>query len=229
MEIRSEHVKLGDTPDGQDNDDIENDYRSPSISANDSTSERTRFPRYDNLQAPPHGHDLELGRNSESGTRTVSPTNSNHSHTRYDAVGIGMPPPPRTKPIRLGSAFYTTSQPNSPMDTARGNINRFEESFASASAATSTTLAEEEEGLVGGEDGERKRIEEKILTRKSTVRNRTSLVDIPSEWWASWKVQMGKLFVPQWRLTVILMWFIWGSMSFCKCKLWNGGETILIT
>jgi hypothetical protein len=28
--------------------------------------------------------------------------------------------------------------------------------------------------------------------------------------------QMAKLFAPKWRRTVILMWIIWGSMSFCK-------------
>jgi hypothetical protein len=33
-------------------------------------------------------------------------------------------------------------------------------------------------------------------------------------WWDSWIRQMSKLFVPQWRRTVLLMWVIWGSMSF---------------
>merc|ERR1711879_1128619 len=33
-------------------------------------------------------------------------------------------------------------------------------------------------------------------------------------WWDSWVKQIGRLFVPQWRRTVILMWIIWGSMSF---------------
>jgi hypothetical protein len=33
-------------------------------------------------------------------------------------------------------------------------------------------------------------------------------------WWDSWVKQISRLFVPQWRRTVILMWIIWGSMSF---------------
>jgi len=36
-----------------------------------------------------------------------------------------------------------------------------------------------------------------------------------SSGFTKWKIQMGKLFVPKWRRTVILMWMIWGSMSFC--------------
>lgn len=38
----------------------------------------------------------------------------------------------------------------------------------------------------------------------------------PVVWWKSWIAQMSKLFVPQWRRTVILMWIIWGSMSYGK-------------
>ncbi|WVO22829.1 uncharacterized protein IAS62_004172 [Cryptococcus decagattii] len=36
----------------------------------------------------------------------------------------------------------------------------------------------------------------------------------PVVWWKSWIAQISKLFVPQWRRTVILMWIIWGSMSY---------------
>jgi len=33
-------------------------------------------------------------------------------------------------------------------------------------------------------------------------------------WWHSWLKQMGKLFSPKWRRTVVLMWIIWGAMAF---------------
>lgn len=33
-------------------------------------------------------------------------------------------------------------------------------------------------------------------------------------WFHSWKAQMGRLFSPKWRRTVILMWIIWGAMAF---------------
>jgi hypothetical protein len=63
---------------------------------------------------------------------------------------------------------------------------------------------EEEEGLMNGEpvSGEKR-------GWRDWGRDRNWM-----SWWDSWVKQIGRLFVPQWRRTVILMWIIWGSMSF---------------
>ena len=114
------------------------------------------------------------------------------SRTRYDSVGIGPPPPMRSHPLRTGSAFYsvTPAQLESP--------NRFDESFARA------TENDEEERLIDG------------APTKGETKEMTRIEESELSWWESWVEQIGKLFVPQWRRTVILMWIIWGSMSFCK-------------
>jgi hypothetical protein len=36
----------------------------------------------------------------------------------------------------------------------------------------------------------------------------------PLAWWHGWVRQMGKLFSPKWRRTVVLVWIIWAAMAF---------------
>lgn len=40
-------------------------------------------------------------------------------------------------------------------------------------------------------------------------------------WLSEWNKKMAQLFSPKWRRTVIIMWLIWGSMSFGKPGLWG--------
>jgi hypothetical protein len=121
----------------------------------------------------------------------------------YDSVGIG-PPPTRKYPIRTGSAFYSSSVGNSPVERTS---NAFDESFARAAG-----IGEEEEGLVDGKPAAAHHHHHKKKRRTATG----GIWEKPAEAWGSWKAQIGKLFVPKWRRTVILMWIIWGSMSFCE-------------
>ena len=127
------------------------------------------------------------------------------SRTHYDSVGIGPPPPPRKQPLRMGSAFYSATPAPSEL------LNTFDESFAHARRQD-----EEEQGLV----------EEEAQIKQEMGQPRRSS-DVRGSWWETWIEQLSKLFVPQWRRTVILMWIIWGLMSFCKCRytsrklLWN--------
>lgn len=134
------------------------------------------------------------------GVPDATPTNS----TKYDSVGIG-PPPNKKYPVRTASTFYTPSQAGSPNEFMN---NRFEESFSRA-----TPIQEESEGLVSRD--EREEDDRDIDEEKERYRS-SSWMSRPGEWWSSWKDQISKLFVPQWRRTVILMWIIWGSMSFCE-------------
>ena len=108
------------------------------------------------------------------------------SRTKYDSVGVGPAPSSRSQPIRQGSAFYTNP------DLNNAHANAFDEAFGAAQQ-------EEREGLMNGET-------------KGESQDADAVTD--GGWLGSWKTQMGKLFVPQWRRTVILMWIIWGSMSF---------------
>lgn len=139
------------------------------------------------------------------------------SRTLYDSVGLGPAPPPRNGPIRHGSAFYSASLAGSPLDSI--SHNTFERSFADAARKSVDDLAEEDEGEeVDTEPGEG------LLNSKSISGNRMGRgkrrigkwADKPIDWYKSWITQMSKLFVSKWRRTVILMWIIWGSMSFCK-------------
>ena len=115
------------------------------------------------------------------------------SKTLYDSVGIGPPPLPRKQPLRMGSAFYSATP--APFELP----NTFDESFGNA------RVVEEEQGLV----------EEAEIKQEMEQPRRSS--DRKGSWWETWIEQLSKLFVPQWRRTVILMWIIWGLMSFCKC------------
>lgn len=82
-------------------------------------------------------------------------TSASSSRTLYDSVGLGPAPPPRTVPVRLGSAFYSASIAGSPSDAMS---NAFDRSFADAAdrRRMSTDLAEEveEEADIDEEAGE---------------------------------------------------------------------------
>jgi hypothetical protein len=145
------------------------------------------------------------------------------SATSYNSVGIGPAPPVRHTPIRQGSAFYTQS-PGRTLDEP--DINTFEASFASMRRRSS----EEEERLIGqasdrllfdkdqDQDQDERDDEASLGGGKKSRRSSWTGLDLRS-WWNSWVMQISKLFVPQWRRTVILMWIIWGSMSFGECEV----------
>lgn len=150
--------------------------------------------------------DSELPSPAVDGERSPLPRFRNESgesspSTLYDAVGIGLPPPPRTHPIRMGSAFYAETP------AILEPPNRFDESFAAG--------REDETDDARGEllrKPSRERISRGgVVGRK---RNRAG----PFAWWFQWMEQIAKLFTPQWRLTVILMWIIWATMSFGESR-----------
>jgi hypothetical protein len=128
-----------------------------------------------------------------SGSAGASRSGSRASGIRYDAIGNGPAPPPRQIPLRTGSAFYAPTP----------GVEEVEDGLARHVRRS----LEEEEGLM---DGEESTIEKRGWRDWGRDRNWMS-------WWDSWVKQISKLFVPQWRRTVILMWIIWGSMSFGKC------------
>lgn len=162
------------------------------------------------------GGDVDHGRESSRG--------SGMSNSLYESLGNGPPPPPRTKPIRNGSAFYTVSSMGSPAD-ALGH-NAFDESFARAARAErqSSELAEREDE---DEEDENENEDDQLDKERPTIRTRTSsrgprsqagwsirnLPVLVADSWRGWTAQIARLFVPQWRRTVILMWIIWGCMS----------------
>jgi hypothetical protein len=136
------------------------------------------------------------------------------STVMYDSVGIGKPPPKRAHPIRTGSAFYADTPAH------ERPSNEFERSFALEAARQSQErLDEADEGEYGDGEGQstrtllRSSLTAERLTRggvKGRARHRAG----PFAWWFQWVEQLKKLFTKQWRRTVILMWIIWGSMSF---------------
>lgn len=130
---------------------------------------------------------------SRSGSRGNAPS-------RYDAVGVGPAPPKRHQPIRSGSAFYA----------ATPGIEDVEDGLA-AHLRHSLDDEEEESGLMNGVTGRDATASTEKRGWRDWGRDRNWM-----SWWDSWVKQMSKLFVPQWRRTVLLMWIIWGSMSFGK-------------
>ena len=155
-----------------------------------------------------------------------SPPGSNGrpgSRTRYDAVGLGPAPPPRDKPIRAGSAFYTPMPTRDPSSVyPDGGENRFEASFSQAVTPEGRDIdeepVEESDRLMGGgrvdRDGESPVELEKRPVGGTRQQYSRGILGALQGWMRGWSVQMGKLFAPRWRRTVILMWIIWGSMSF---------------
>jgi hypothetical protein len=120
----------------------------------------------------------------------ISRSGSRASGLRYDAIGNGPAPPPRQTPLRTGSAFYAPTP--GVEDVEDGLARQVRRSI------------EEEEALM---DGTQLANEKRGWRDWGRDRNWMS-------WWDSWVKQISRLFVPQWRRTVILMWIIWGSMSF---------------
>jgi hypothetical protein len=172
-----------DNGNGNSSEERKPDGRSPfALDEEITAGERSPLPRYPDLE---------------------DDDDSPKSSTMYDSVGIG-PPPTRKYPIRTGSAFYSSSVGNSPVERTS---NAFDESFARAAG-----IGEEEEGLVDGKPAAAHHHHHKKKRRTVTG----GIWEKPAEAWGSWKAQIGKLFVPKWRRTVILMWIIWGSMSFCE-------------
>lgn len=143
----------------------------------------------------------------------------------YDSVGIGRPPPKRAHPIRTGSAFYAETPAHERLS------NEFERSFASEAARQSQERLEEaDEGEDEDGEGRRKLLRSQSaerLTRggvKGRARNRAGSF----AWWFQWVEQLKKLFTKQWRRTVILMWIIWGSMSFGESRIqWAGAGQLI--
>jgi hypothetical protein len=129
----------------------------------------------------------DFGDGSSGGEHSRS--GSRASGRRYDSMGIGPAPPPRPTALRTGSAFYAPTP----------GVEDVEDGLARARLSH-----EEEEGLM---DNEAVSSEKRGWRDWGQDRNWMS-------WWDSWVKQISRLFVPQWRRTVILMWIIWGSMSF---------------
>ena len=199
MDITSDDVYFGDAPTAGDRPLVmkskdKKDSELPSPAAEDF-DERQRLPGTTGLSFE-----------GSSTTPTYESVSVGQSPA-YDSVGKGMPP--RRQILRTGSAFYAET----PMEEGQGN--HFERSFMAAA----TDVVEETE-----EDGpdDRNALLSPAL-RGSIDSTSVGGKEMPARsrgrsgmfaWWFSWMEQLGRLFVPQWRRTVLLMWVIWGSMSF---------------
>lgn len=142
------------------------------------------------------------------------------SRTRYDAVGLGPAPPPRDKPLRVGSEFYTPMPTRETSAVYPDGDNRFEASFSQVVTPGGDQAAEpneESERLMGG--GQTRRPDaDTVEAEKGSLTaghgKKSGLLGAVQSWLRGWNVQMGKLFAPRWRRTVSLMWIIWGAMAF---------------
>jgi hypothetical protein len=101
------------------------------------------------------------------------------------------------------------------------NDNRFEASFSQAVTPEAQdgvgNANEESERLMGGGHAHRpdaEAVEEEKRDGSGVPKSGNAAWNMVRGWMNGWSVQMGKLFAPRWRRTVILMWIIWGSMSF---------------
>ncbi|KAK8846568.1 hypothetical protein IAR55_005654 [Kwoniella newhampshirensis] len=157
------------------------------------------------LSHSPSGERSPLPRLSDEAPEGNTPD----STTRYGGIGQGPPRTPRSHPIRTGSAFYAPSTPGI-LERDEEEEDRFDEAFAHQ--------REEENGLLfdAGTVGIEQEGKNKVngAMRSDSTAGELGWKGQPSGWWDSWREQMSKLFVPKWRRTVILMWIIWGSMSF---------------
>ncbi|ODN74810.1 hypothetical protein L202_07125 [Cryptococcus amylolentus CBS 6039] len=113
-----------------------------------------------------------------------------------DYGGVGMGPERKGIPLQTATSFYKTP---GTVDIEESR-NLFDQSFHES-------ISEENRALLN--EGS----EEPAMKRESASGG-GGWTEKPRDWWMSWVGQMQKLFVPQWRKTVILMWIIWGSMSF---------------
>ncbi|WWC58954.1 uncharacterized protein I303_101499 [Kwoniella dejecticola CBS 10117] len=198
---------------GQENDNT-NDYdkkNSELPSPNPNANTQEGLPRWSNQ--------IDIPSSSGSGSDVEG---------RYGGVGIGINKN-RKVPLRMGSAFYNASTPGvnegSEMEL-EADENRFDTSFANASKSSTTKTrypqepeAEERQVLFDSanlddrhsDDGSREKAWQDIAGGAGAGDRWHA---VPLVWWESWIKQMSKLFVPQWRKTVILMWIIWGAISF---------------
>ena len=167
---------------------VENDKKNSELPTPTSAMEMTdeRAPLPQYLD----GGAVNLSRASSEGSRPPS--------RNYDALGQGAPPNPPKRPIRMGSAFYADTSL-----TVDDQDNEFAQSFGNAV---------DHEGPSRGMNGS--------LARKASIKSLSSIksarLEGAIEWWERWKKQIRKLFVPQWRRTVTLMWIIWAAMAFCE-------------
>ena len=177
--------------------DLENDKKNselptPTLPSPPMNDERSPLPQF--LAADP-----ETSRLSSDNSNSRP---SSRSSRNYDALGQGAPPPAPKRPIRMGSAFYRDTSLTLEPD------NHFEESFGEA---VENGDADDEHtnsnGDAAGGSLLRRPSEKSLGGRKSLRSQASSGLD-------GWKRQMKKLFAPQWRRTVILMWIIWASMAF---------------
>ena len=148
-------------------------------------------------------------RHARSRSREVADESGSSSRANYDALGRVTPPMPH-RLIRQGSAFY-----DSPYDEAHrggGNANTFDASFAKARVGEEG----EGEGEENEEDEDEDEEEMKHFGTESHRRKPRGMAGHMKSWAGKWAEQMAKLFSPHWRVTVILMWLIWGCMSFGK-------------
>ncbi|KAK6904238.1 membrane transporter [Kwoniella mangroviensis CBS 10435] len=138
-----------------------------------------------------------------------------HEHGKYGGLGIGKASGSgsglnRKEPLRMGSDFYNTSTSTPGLIE---NENRFENSFSNANISEEREILFDSNGNNDPQEGEEKKY-------KNTNDDDDGDDEFdkwhekPLVWWRSWLKQMNKLFVPQWRKTVILMWIIWGAISF---------------
>ncbi|OCF33983.1 membrane transporter [Kwoniella heveanensis BCC8398] len=163
----------------------------------------TPDPDYGQAQSDSAGLPLWSNENT-SGSGQLSTIDSD---TRYGGIGMHPPRTPQRHPIRTGSAFYHT--PTTALDHDESG-NTFDQSFANANGIEQ----EEREALVDGHIVDRDGEDHfQTMKRRGSGGSDTTWKSKPVEWWESWIRQMGKLFAPRWRRTVILMWIIWGSMS----------------
>ena len=190
MDISSEDVQGGDAsaPSSAPMRDKKNSELPTPDGTYEGEDERSPLPDFEyNANGSESPHSAGLSR---SGSRGNAPP-------RYDAVGMGPAPPKRQEPIRTGSAFYAPTP----------GAENLEDGIA-AHLRHSLDDGAEEAGLMAGEESgdpsEKK-------GWRDWGRDRMWM-----SWWDSWVRQMSKLFAPQWRRTVLLMWVIWGSMSFGK-------------
>ena len=196
MDIHRADVQGGEElPAASGHDEGERDKKSselPSPELDPQLDERAHLPRYSV---------------SEEGSRPPS-------RTRYDAVGMGqsVPVPHRQLPLRTGSAFYAETP---------GVMEPSNEFDASFGIATGGDNIDGDGDGDGGEGADRARLmngdnamDGELPITRGGVKGRKRYAAGPLLWWHSWVKQLKKLFVPKWRRTVILMWIIWGTMSF---------------
>lgn len=194
MDIATEDVQGGETeapPSVPMRDKKNSELPTPEL-WNEGDSERSPLP------------DWNSGEESSSAGAGISRSGSRGSAPpRYDAVGVGPAPPKRNEPIRTGSAFYAPTPGAENLDDGLTTHLRH-------------SLEEEEEGLMDGATNGPRIVAGQKRGWRDWGRDRNWL-----SWWDSWIKQMSKLFVPQWRRTVLLMWVIWGSMSFGESSIWS--------